>query len=95
MMQMVNKNVNLAAGCSIVNLNKPSEIRASSVVGCSFKLPKTKAEFQQVEESFDHYRSTIDMTGKAKVLLREKLSSNSQISFSGEFNPFYDQYSFG
>lgn len=45
---MVNKNVNLAAGCSIVNLNKPSEIRASSVVGCSFKLPKTKAEFQFV-----------------------------------------------
>lgn len=87
--------MNLAAGCSIVNLNKPSEIRASSVVGCSFKLPKTKAEFQFVYESIDNHRSTIDMTGKAKVLLREKLSSSSQISFSGEFNPFYDQYSFG
>lgn len=40
-------------------------------------------------------RSSIDMTGKASVILREKLSTDAQISFSGEFNPFYDMYSFG
>lgn len=43
---MVNNNVSLAAGCNAANLNKPSEIRASCVAGCSFKLPKTKAEIQ-------------------------------------------------
>ena len=40
-------------------------------------------------------RTTIDMTGTAKTVLREKLTSNAKIAFSGEFNPFYDQYKFG
>ena len=40
-------------------------------------------------------RSSIDMTGKASVILREKLSTDAQISFSGEFHPVYDMYSFG
>ena len=84
-LRMVNNNVSLAAGCNAANLNKPSEIRASCVAGCSFKLPKTKAEIQ----------TTIDMTGTAKTVLREKLTSNAKIAFSGEFNPFFDQYKFG
>lgn len=40
-------------------------------------------------------RTTIDMTGTAKTVLREKLTSNAKIAFSGEFNPFFDQYKFG
>ena len=40
-------------------------------------------------------RTTIDMTGTAKTVLREKLTSNAKIGFSGEFNPFFDNYKFG
>ena len=75
---MVNSNVALAAGCNVGNMNKPSEMHASCIIGAQFKLPKTKAEIQW-----------------AKTVLREKLTSNAKIGFSGEFNPFFDNYKFG
>ncbi|KAM7456410.1 hypothetical protein BLSTO_02834 [Blastocystis sp. subtype 1] len=84
-LRMVNSNVALAAGCNVGNMNKPSEMHASCIIGAQFKLPKTKAEIQ----------TTIDMTGTAKTVLREKLTSNAKIGFSGEFNPFFDNYKFG
>ena len=40
-------------------------------------------------------RTTIDMTGNVKTVMREQLSSNAQISLSGEFNPIFDNYKFG
>lgn len=43
---MVNSNVALAAGCNVGNMNKPSEMHASCIIGAQFKLPKTKAEIQ-------------------------------------------------
>ena len=51
---MVNKNVNLASGLNIMQLNKPAEMRAAATVGCSFKLPKTKTEFQYLPNSDDN-----------------------------------------
>ena len=41
------------------------------------------------------YRASVNMVGTVKTLLREQLTSNSQIALSGEFNPFYDEYKFG
>lgn len=35
------------------------------------------------------------MTGSVKTIMREQLTSNAQIAFSGEFNPIYDDYRFG
>lgn len=35
------------------------------------------------------------MLGTVKTVMRENLTSNSQIALSGEFNPFYDEYKFG
>lgn len=43
---MVNKNVSLVAGCNIAKMNTPSEMRASTVIGCDFNLPRTKAHLQ-------------------------------------------------
>ncbi|KAK8799303.1 hypothetical protein WA171_006049 [Blastocystis sp. BT1] len=84
-LRMVNKNVSLVAGCNIAKMNSPSEMRASTVIGCDFNLPRTKA----------HLQTTIDMTGSVKTIMREQLTSNAQIAFSGEFNPIYDDYRFG
>ncbi len=92
---MVNSNVALAAGCNVGNMNKPSEMHASCIIGAQFKLPKTKAEIQWARIGGMRSRTTIDMTGTAKTVLREKLTSNAKIGFSGEFNPFFDNYKFG
>ena len=35
------------------------------------------------------------MHGTVKTVMREQLTSNSQIALSGEFNPFFDEYKFG
>lgn len=56
---MVNKNVGLAAGCNMVNLNKPSEMRCNTVIGCEFNLPRTKARLQYVELFFIFYYLSI------------------------------------
>ena len=40
-------------------------------------------------------RSSINMVGTVKTMIREQLTSNAQIALSGEFNPFYDEYKFG
>ena len=83
--QKVNDNVSLMAGCNIMGLNSRQDLRSSCVIGGKFSLPKTKTEIT----------STIDMSGTAKTLLREKLTSNATLSFSAEFNPFFDKYIFG
>ena len=40
-------------------------------------------------------RTSVNMLGTVKTVMRENLTSNSQIALSGEFNPFYDEYKFG
>lgn len=84
-LRKVNDNVSLMAGCNIMGLNSRQDLRSSCVIGGKFSLPKTKTEIT----------STIDMSGTAKTLLREKLTSNATLSFSAEFNPFFDKYIFG
>ena len=75
-------------------------MRCSSLIGYEYNLPRAKAHLQYVSLHalcLDRLisRSSINMVGTVKTMIREQLTSNSQIALSGEFNPFYDEYKFG
>ena len=66
-------------------LNSREKRHINTQIGANFKLPKTKAEIG----------ISMGNEGTAKIVLREKLTSQATMSFSAQINPFFDSYEFG